>query len=113
MTDNISDKTILIVTQDDRDAARYATYLEDGGSDYGFLAVGTVGEAVEFCDQLTPDCLIVDDSVSIPQLLTELAGKSELLPCAVITISKNTPEHYRPGSRGIVTINMKGSRTVR
>jgi hypothetical protein len=79
-------KTVLILTRDPADSALYQTFLNDGNADCGFLAVTTAEEALDFCREMVPDCLVVDDSVDVPDFLTTLAGPGGTLPCAVITV---------------------------
>ncbi len=83
-------KTVLILTRDPADSALYQTFLNDGNADCGFLAVTTAEEAFAFCEQMVPDCLVVDDSVDVADFLTTLAGPGGTLPCAVITVVSHT-----------------------
>jgi hypothetical protein len=82
----MKDETVLIVSGDQQAAARYETYLEGENSDCGFLTVATIQEAVAFCEEMLPDCIVADDSIDVSDLLTRLAGQSGILPCSVITI---------------------------
>jgi hypothetical protein len=82
----MNNNTVLIVAGDHHDAARYATFLEDDEPDPGFLAVATIEEALAFCEQITPDCIVVDDSVEIQDLLISLTVQGGILSCPVVTI---------------------------
>jgi hypothetical protein len=79
-------KIVLILAENPRDAGLYANLLDDRDADCGFLTVTTVQQAMAFCGEMMPDCLVVDDSVNVPEFLTALAGAGGILPCAVITI---------------------------
>jgi hypothetical protein len=93
----MNSKTVLIVAQNSSDAWLYQGFLDHEAADCGFLAVTTVAEALGFCSEMIPDCLVVDDSVDVPGFLTELAGPSGRLPCAVITI-------VRPEAAGLKSV---------
>ena len=83
-------KIVLILARNPGDAKLYAAFLKDENADCGFLAVTGTQEALDFCSEMEPDCLVVDDSVNVPDFLTTLAGPSGRLPCAVITIVRDT-----------------------
>ena len=83
-------KIVLILARNPADAALYTAFLQDENADCGYLAVTTAQEALDFCSEMEPDCLVVDDSIDVPDFLTTLAGPSERLPCAVITVVRHT-----------------------
>ncbi len=85
----VDQNTVLIVTADQDALAAHIRCLEGGEPGYNTLSSSTAQEALDICQEMIPDCIVVDDrlpDLGVLEFLTHLSSAPRKARFAVVAL---------------------------